>query len=273
MNKFKGILICTDLDGTLLKNDKTISKENIEAIEYFKANGGFFTFVTGRMPSFASDMNKAIKPNAPVGCVNGAALYDYASPKYVWTAKMDERAEELISFIDKNFPDVGIQINTYYKTYFCKENGVMENFRKLVGVPNLVCDYRGFKEPLAKIVLGSESDETILSLEKALKNHPLANEFEFVRPERVLYDILPKNSNKGMALMKLAEHLKIDKRKTVAIGDYNNDIPMIKRAAVGIAVSNASEETQEAADFITVSNEENAIARVICDLERGKFGI
>ena len=45
MNKFEGIIICTDLDGTLLKNDKSISKENKKAIEYFQSEGGLFTFV------------------------------------------------------------------------------------------------------------------------------------------------------------------------------------------------------------------------------------
>ena len=50
MKRFEGILICTDLDGTLLKNDGSISLENREAIEYFKQEGGYFTFVTGRMP-------------------------------------------------------------------------------------------------------------------------------------------------------------------------------------------------------------------------------
>ena len=51
MGKFDGILICTDLDGTLYRNDKTVSKENREAIEYFKNEGGYFTFITGRMPN------------------------------------------------------------------------------------------------------------------------------------------------------------------------------------------------------------------------------
>ena len=50
MGKFDGILICTDLDGTLYKNDKTISEKNKAAIEYFKREGGSFTFVTGRLP-------------------------------------------------------------------------------------------------------------------------------------------------------------------------------------------------------------------------------
>ena len=47
MKKFEGILMVTDLDGTLLRNDKSISEENLKAIEYFKSNGGIFAFVTG----------------------------------------------------------------------------------------------------------------------------------------------------------------------------------------------------------------------------------
>ena len=48
MGKFDGMLICTDLDGTLLRRDKTVSMENLEAIEHFKAEGGYFTFIIAR---------------------------------------------------------------------------------------------------------------------------------------------------------------------------------------------------------------------------------
>ena len=72
MGKFDGILICTDLDGTLYRNDKTISKENKEAIEYFKREGGWFTFITGRMPYYSQQAYNAAKPNVPFGCINGS---------------------------------------------------------------------------------------------------------------------------------------------------------------------------------------------------------
>ena len=84
MGKFDGILICTDLDGTLLKNDKSISKENMNAIEYFKQNGGYFTFITGRMPFFSHEAIDIVKPNCPFGCINGAGVYDHRKNEYVW---------------------------------------------------------------------------------------------------------------------------------------------------------------------------------------------
>ena len=69
MGKFDGYLICTDLDGTLLRKDKSVSKENLEAIEYFKNEGGKFTFITGRMPFYAGDISNLIKPNTPIVCM------------------------------------------------------------------------------------------------------------------------------------------------------------------------------------------------------------
>ena len=271
MGKFDGILICTDLDGTLFKNDKTISSENIEAIEYFKHEGGYFTFVTGRMPFFVSYVLETINPNAPFGCINGAGLYDGFKGEYVWKAVMPEAVIELVKYIDENFSDVGIQLNTFCKTYFCRENQTMKNFRKVTNLENIVCNYLDIREPIAKIIFGCEREEDIQRIEKMLKAHSLADKFDFIRSEETLYEILPKGIGKGISVMKLCEYLDIDVNKTIAIGDYNNDISMFDAAGVGIAVSNACKETLDAADFITVSNEEHAIAEVIRDLESGKI--
>lgn len=273
MGKFDSMLICTDLDGTLLRKNKTISQENIDAIEYFKSEGGYFTFVTGRMPFFSTYVLDTIKPNAPFGCVNGAGLYDGLKGEYVWKAVMPGNVIELIKHIDDNFTDVGIQVNTFYKTYFCRENEIMKKFREITKLENIVCHYNDVKEPIAKILFGSESEDTIQRIEKMLNTHPLANEFDFIRSEQTLFEILPKGIGKGTSIIKLCQHLNIDADKTVAIGDYNNDISMFKTAGIGIAVSNACKDALKAADFITVSNEENAIARVIYDLELKKYNL
>lgn len=271
MGKFDKVLICTDLDGTLLKNDKTISRENLDAIAYFKQEGGYFTFITGRMPFYVSYVIDALKPNAPFGCVNGAGLYDVAKAEYVWHASMPDTVLELVEHIDKLFPEVGIQVNTYYQTFFCKDNDTMIDFRAVTGLPNLTCHYRDVPKPIAKIIFGSEQDAQIRAIEKALKSHPLADTFGFIRSERALYEILPKGIHKGTSIRKLCDHLGIDIKNSIAIGDYNNDVPMLRAAGLGIAVSNACEEALRAADAITVSNEEHAIAQVIYDLENGKY--
>ena len=273
MAKFDGILICTDLDGTLLKEDKTVSEENKQAIEYFKQEGGKFTFITGRMPFFVSQIIEAVHPNAPFGCVNGGGLYDAEQNEYVWTLPMPDGVAELIRTVDKTMPDVGFQVNTFQNVYFSKYNITMRDFRIRNHLPDITCPYDAPPEPIAKIVFGAETEPEIQALEKLLRTHPKAENFDFIRSEEKLFEILPKGSGKGRAIENLCNYLHIDKSKTIAVGDYNNDIAMFHAAGMGIAVENACKEALDAADFITVSNENHAIARVIADLEQEKFSM
>lgn len=269
MGKFDGILICTDLDGTLYRNDKTISRENKEAIAYFKGEGGLLTFITGRMPYSACDAYRMVQPNAPYGCVNGGGLYDGAADQYIWTCALSDEFVTLVEQIDKEYPQVGIQICTFERTYFAKDNQAMVEFRRVTGLPHYICDYHTVQETIAKVIFGTECEEELLNVERTLRTHPLAEQFDFVRSERTLFEILPKGVHKGLVMEKLVNHLNIDPEKTIAIGDYDNDVGMLRVAKYGVAVANACKAALEAADIITVSNEEHAIAKLVQDLESG----
>ena len=207
----------------------------------------------------------------PFGCVNGGGLYDGKGERYIWTMELAHEAIELARYIDGRFSDVGIQLCCFDRTLFARQNGVTEAFRQITGLPNLECDFDEMTEPLAKIIFCTEPGEPQLAIENALKEHALYDRFDFVRSEARLFEILPKGVHKGLALGKLAEHLGIDMSRTVAIGDYDNDAAMLKAAGCGIAVSNASKSALEAADMVTVSNEEHAIARVIYDIRDQKI--
>ena len=65
MKKFEGMLFCTDLDGTLYSDDKTVSKENLDAIQSVKSAGGLFPFITASVPTTATESYHTIRPNAP----------------------------------------------------------------------------------------------------------------------------------------------------------------------------------------------------------------
>jgi len=267
MKKFEGILICTDLDGTLLCADKSVSRENLDAIEYFKSEGGIFTFITGRMPFTALDFGELLKPNAPIGCINGGGIFDYRTGEYVWTYELPRSAFKLVKAVRDKLPEIGFQINTFDKIYFPRDNVAMQLFRKVTGMPNRVCQIDEIDEPVAKVVFGHDEENSLQRLIKFLAEQEDATSFDFIRSERMLYEILPKGSSKGSVLPRLADHLGIDMKNTVAVGDYNNDVSMLRSAGVGVAVSNATPEAKAAADYITVSNEEHAIARIISDIE------
>ncbi len=271
MGKFDGILICTDLDGTLLRNDKSISKENLDAIEYFKQNGGYFTFITGRMPFFSHEAIENIKPNCPFGCINGAGVYDHMKMEYVWKTPIPPEALELARYAEEKVDGIGIQVNTFDTIYFTQDNEAMKWFRDVTGVPHLKRTFDEIPLPIAKIVFADMDDDKLKMLENALTSHPEAYKYDFIRSEAALFEILPKGISKGIAINKLSEILNIDIRKTIAIGDYYNDVSMIKAAGLGIAVENAVDEAKAAADLVTVSNEDNAIAKIINDLDTGKI--
>ncbi len=269
MKKFEGLLICSDLDGTLLNNKRVISEKNLEAIEYFKSEGGFFTFITGRMPFFAKHMYETVKPNCPFGCINGGGVYDHVKKEYTYTLEISRNVVELIEYIDNEIPEIGIQVNTFDKIYFCRDNIANEHFRMATGMPYIAKHYNDIDEPMAKILFVDHREGFLEKVEELLKNHPRANEFDFIRSEKTLYEILPKGSGKGNVLYRLSEQLGIDMKNTIAVGDYHNDISMIKAAGLGIAVANAQPAVKEAADMVTVSNEEDAIARIISDIDNG----
>jgi len=273
MGCFDGILICTDLDGTLYRNDKSVSKENLAAIEFFKKEGGYFTFITGRMPYYAGNALKLIEPNAPFGCINGGGLYDHIKGEYVWNTELDRKAFELVEYIERLYPTVGIQVSAFYHTFFHRYNDAMENFRAVAVLPDIQCHYREVTEPVGKVIFATFDEEEIQGVERALRSHPLAGEFDFIRSERTLFEILPKGVSKGVSITKLSEHLKIDVSKTVAVGDYNNDVPMLLAAGLGVAVGNACQAAKAAADLITVTNEEDAIAKIIYDIRDGKIAL
>ena len=248
-----------------------MSTENFEAIEYFKSEGGLFTFITGRVPQTATKICRTVRPNAPYGCINGGGIYDPRTEKYLWNVSLPREALELVKEVDEKLGDIGIQLNTEKAIYFCKDNEGMEFFRAVTGVPNISCHYEDVEENILKVVFAHMENEKIELLKALLDAHPKAEQFDFIRSERRLYEILPKGVSKGKALCKLAELSKVDMRRTVAVGDYYNDVSMLRAAGLSFAVANAIPEAKRAATHVTVSNNDHAIAKIIDGLDRKAF--
>jgi Cof subfamily protein (haloacid dehalogenase superfamily) len=272
MKKFDKFLICTDLDGTLLWRDKTVSRENLEAIEYFKQNGGIFTFVTGRMPYMSRQFYDAVKPNSPIGCINGAGIYDFERGQYLYRRELERESLELVEYVHEHMIDMGIHVNTFFAGYFCQDNEGTEYYRKRSGAEHLVRELGCIDEPIAKVLFMDTCEENFQTLDAVLRSHPLYDRFDYVRSDKILFELIPKGIGKGDALLRLADAHGIPQENTVAIGDYNNDIDMIKKAGLGVAVENATPDVLEVADLVTVSNENHAIARVIEYLEAHVIG-
>lgn len=270
MGKFDGILLCSDLDDTLLTTDKQISKANSKSIEHFKSEGGLFTFATGRVPHGAKLMLEYVHPNAPMVCFNGGAIYDFRNDKLLWSRSLDAEAIKVVEYIDKTFKYAGIEICTADKIYFSKTNRIVKEHQIFEKLPDNSLDYHEVKEDWKKVIFMVETDD-MQELRDAIANSEFSDKYTFVQSSPWYYELLPLNASKGEGLLQLADLLGIEKSHTVAVGDNENDLMMVKMAGTGIAVANAIASVKEAADYLTVDNNSSAIAAVISDIESGKI--
>ena len=270
MGKFDGILICSDLDETLLTTDKRVSDENKKYIEYFMSEGGKFTFTTGRVPRGARLILDYVVPNVPIVAFNGAGLYDFSRDEMTWGIYLDEHITEFLEEAERKFEGIAINICTDESVYFCKINEWSERYRVVEKLPPLQVDYHEIPQPWKKalFIVGCDRMEEI---KRGVHELTFADRFDFVRSSENYFEVLPKGASKGNGMRRLAEMLGIDIKKTVALGDNENDISMIEAAGVGVAVSNAVDAAKNAADIITVSNNESAVARIIRDIESGRI--
>ncbi len=269
MKPFENILICTDLDGTLLRDDGGISEENRAAIRRFEAGGGYFTFVTGRMPYYVTDFIEAVAPNAPLGCINGGGLYDHQRAAYVFRRELPPAAFDVVDAVAEAFPEIGILVQSFDRVFAARENGGTDAFFRKSRTPKHKLPYRAVTEAVGKVVFADLDSETVGRVGAFLEELPAARAYTLVRSDRTLFELLPQDVNKGAILPHLERYLGIPHARTVAVGDYDNDIPMLRAAGIGIAVANAVPAARAAADRLTVSNEEHAIARIIDEIERG----
>ena len=180
MKKFDGILFVSDLDDTLLDNEKNISEENKRAIEYFESEGGKFTFITGRMPLGIKCILQQLTPNIPIGCINGGGLYDVKKNEYLWKAALDKAYTRLLEFVSSEFATVGIEVCSFDGSYFCRKNEITETHRIMEHFPDRQCHYNDIKEEVAKVVLMDDA-ENIPALIKGLAIHVDAPRFDFIR--------------------------------------------------------------------------------------------
>ena len=107
--KFDGILLATDVDGTLA-NFNEIPRRNIEAIQHFVKEGGMFTVCTGRGYAMTYDIVNQVPVNVPGICVNGMQLYDFQQKKVISEIYLPKEAEKILADMRKQFPDIGVMI-------------------------------------------------------------------------------------------------------------------------------------------------------------------
>lgn len=262
MGKFSGYVLCSDIDGTLIDNDHNISQENLDAIAYFKKEGGLFTVATGRTPYGTSQYIQQVKPSLPVICQNGCAIYDFGAKEYLWTMELDDGVTEAIEYVMDRYPFAGVEIIGKNDIYLCRENAATKRHREYEGLEHIKSTVFDVPKPWLKILFAQEAEETNF-LRSEMEQTPFREKYQIVKSHQYYFEIFHKDGNKGAALRKLAEIAQIPLENMIAIGDNDNDAQMLEVAGISAAVGNATTRAKKAAKMIVNDNCHSAVADLI----------
>ena len=252
MGKYSGILLCSDFDGTFFTG-KTIPQENIKAVKHFRENGGAFTIASGRHESFLASAIGGVDISAPLVLINGAVIYDRDKKAVIKEGFMSGLSKGLVSRLAKEIPDA-VRIG-----FFLADRVDRIPVEELDYIPD------EYINGCHKIVVNIASDDHARSNAAVAAIKELVGEnFVVARSMWNYAEILDPMLTKSKATHFLKDYLGAD--KLVCVGDFENDLDMVRDADIGYAVANAVDSLKAVADRITVSVTDGAIARIIEEL-------
>ncbi len=267
--RFEGYLLVTDMDGTLLDSAKQISWGNRAAIERFTSLGGRFTLATGRIAGSVRPFVQQLPVNAPAILYNGAVIHDFSRGEVVWERTLPASAKEAVGRVLERFPGIGAELYVRGEEapYVLQENETTERHRAVEKFPlRQLHSYDDVSGPWIKLLFAWEPpllDEAVSEIVRLTAG----TEVDWVRSDDKYFEMLPAEATKGHALERLAAELGIPMERCIALGDHLNDLEMIRRAGIGIAVANAHPELLDAAKRRGKHHNEHAIADAIEWLE------
>ncbi|WP_158211524.1 Cof-type HAD-IIB family hydrolase [Alkalihalobacterium alkalinitrilicum] len=277
-------LIASDLDGTLLNEVGEVSSENAAAIRKAQSQGILFVVVSGRSYEYARKPLQNVGITCPVICTNGAAIFSEEG-KLVKKSLLHKRpAKQVLSTCLEE--DVYMEIftnkggfSTNYERYLQVVLNIFETANPSIN-KETVLHFAEARFKDENIIVNNNFEEIIddeeVEIYKMLAFSKQNSQLESIRASLTSVEKLVITTSasgnlefndieaqKGIALRHFAQHLGIDMRDVMAIGDNFNDETMLKMAGLGVAMGNASEEIKALADVTTKSNIDHGVAFAI----------
>lgn len=263
-------LVAFDLDGTLLNNQHQVLKENRDIIQYLVEKEIKVVIATGRSIISATEIIRDIGVPAHILALNGTYITEVTKngqTKVIRRRMLDRKvvkkalkiaSDAEITFIASN--ETGSD-----RVVFKGKKEIVQEF--LVNRPDLrILSKEQMDKKIEmssteylKIAFTDETIKNLHSLKEALANEGLNTIFSDIN----YIELVPEGINKGEALSYICEYLNIPIDKTLAFGDQENDIEMLRIANVGVAMGNAQKHVKDAANVVTTTNEESGIAEFL----------
>lgn len=257
-----------DLDGTLMRDDKTISEKNREALRKVVNSGNYIALATGRAISSGRNIAKElglILPGCYLVAYNGATIYDCSADCVLSSKKLPIECAE---YLYNEAVEAGLYIQTYSETQILAHERTKE---LSYYVSKTKMPYRIEKdmwsmlneEPPKMLLIDLEDKNRLVEFRNAHMEWEQGKCTSFFScPEYLEY--CPLGATKGFGVHFLRKFLNIPRENTIAIGDQENDISMIQNAYIGAAMKNADEKVKEFADYVSENdNNHDGVAEII----------
>ena len=254
--------VVMDLDDTILNSSESINEYTLRVIERLKGRGVVFTLATGRTFSSARPYAEELNIEVPIITYNGAYIRSPEAGEPLYHRPLDiETARSIIFDAEKR----GLHINFYQndQLYVAEMNSKIRWYESIAGIKaRAVGKISEFisQPPTKLLLIIDDRDRHQYFLKYFLEKYP---QLEIVESKPNLIEFDAPGVNKGKALEIVADHLDVDKEKSIGIGDSGNDLALIKEAGLGIAMGNAPDKLKRVADMVAGDHNDNGAARIM----------
>lgn len=263
-------VILLDLDGTLLASDKTISPANYAALERAAAMGVHIVPATGRFYEAMPKVVRELPFVRYVITVNGAEIFDAQENRVLHreelapgeAVRIYEYLESLPAICDAYVEGWGYMDRTHYQR--------IDEYATVPYVRTMLKELRTPVDDMKQLLSGhkvqkvmaffKDMDRRALELERVPKLFPDAAVSSSIANN---IEVNAARATKGGALLNLCAVLGVDVSESMAFGDGSNDLTMIQRAGIGVAMGNAYQGLKDAADFVTLDCDEDGVAHAV----------
>lgn len=259
-------ILVLDIDGTLTNSKKEISPKTLDAILAIQKRGHIVVLASGRPTPGILNLANELKLSEYDGYIlsfNGGKIINCKTNEIIYQKLL---SKDLIPMLYQDAIDHNVGIMSYENdciiagtpmdTYMEIESKI--NHMPLKVVDNFI-EYINFD--VTKCIM--TADGTTLAAIEPILREKYKNTLNIFRSEPYFLEIMPKNIDKAYSLGKLLEHLGLSKDQMISCGDGYNDLTMIEYAGLGVAMANARDVVKQAANYITLSNDNDGIAHVI----------
>ncbi|MGC1364871.1 MAG: HAD family hydrolase [Candidatus Acidiferrum sp.] len=256
-------MVIADVDGTLVTQEKVLTKRAAEAVLRLHDAGIQFSITSGRPPKGMAMLIEPLKLVQPLAAFNGGVLIQPDLKTVVDQHFLPSGVpEQIIDSIEKHGLDIWIYTATEW--YIRDVNGahVAREQWTVKFPPKVVKTFDGLLGQVAKIVGVSDNLEGVAKCEKDVQQTG-GDHISAARSQPYYLDVTHPKANKGEVVLALSKLVNVPADAIATFGDMPNDVLMFKKSGMSIAMGNASKEVQASATHVTASNEDEGFAKAI----------